>query len=57
MEKLEQGIGGGGLCDRRISLTIQGGCKTINVVRCRDMGSDESTREDVGCGGNEVIRD
>ena len=30
-------------------------CKTSSDVRCRDMGSEESTREDVGCGGNETV--
>ena len=43
------------LCDRIISLgvkgeSIQDGCKTSNDVRCRDMGIEESTREEVGCG-------
>ena len=35
---------------------IQDGCKTSNDVRCRDMGSEESTREDIGCGGNEEVK-
>ena len=26
--------------------------KTSNDVRGRDLGSEESTREEVGCGGN-----
>ena len=30
--------------------------KTINGVRCRDLGSEESTREEVGCGGNEDVK-
>ena len=42
------------LCDRRISLRVKGNiqdsCKTSNDVRCRDVGSEESTREEVGCG-------
>ena len=25
-------------------------------VRCRDMGSKESTSEEVGCGGNEDVK-
>ena len=29
------------------------GCKTSSDVWCRDVASEESTREDVGCGGNE----
>ena len=47
------------LCDRRISLRVKGKVykgyiyKTSNDVRCRDMGSEESTREKVGCGRNE----
>ena len=47
------------LCDRRISLRVKGkvySCKTSNDVRCRDMGSEESTREEVGCGGNEDVK-
>ena len=31
-------------------------CKTSNDVRCRDVGSEESTREEVGCGGNEDVK-
>ena len=31
--------------------SIQDSCKTSNDVRCRDLGSEESTREEVGCGG------
>ena len=58
MAKLEDGIGI--LCDRRISLSqgesIQDSCKTSNDVRCRDLGSEESTREEVGCGGNEDVK-
>ena len=48
------------LCDRRISLSqgesIQDGCKTSNDVRGRDMGREESTREEVGCGGNDDVK-
>ncbi len=36
--------------------SIQDSCKTSNDVRCRDMGSEESTREEVGCGGNEDVK-
>ena len=45
METLEECIGI--LCDRIISSreSIQDGCKTSNDVPCRDMGSEESTRE------------
>ena len=40
------------LCDRRISLRVKGGsiqdsCKTSNDVRCRDVGIEESTIEEV----------
>ena len=35
--------------------SIQDGSKTNNDVRCRDMGSEESTREEVGCGGNKDV--
>ena len=48
------------LYDRRISLRVKGKVyktvdKTSNNVRCRDVGSEESTREEVGCGGNEDV--
>ena len=36
--------------------SIQDSCKTSNDVRCRDVGSEESTREEVGCGGNEDVK-
>ena len=35
--------------------SIQDSCKTRNDVRCRDLCSEESTREKVGCGGNEDV--
>ena len=35
---------------------IQDSCKTSNDVRCRDVGSEESTREEVGCGGTEDVK-
>ena len=35
---------------------IQAICKTSNDVRCRDMGSGETTREEVGFGGNEDVK-
>ena len=50
------------LCDRRISLRVKGkvgiqdSCKTSNDVRCRELGSEESTREEVGCGENEDVK-
>ena len=30
--------------------------KSSNDVQCRDMGSEESTRAEVGCGGNEDVK-
>ena len=45
------------LCDRRISLRVKGKvCKTVvrsAMMHGRDLDSEESTREEVGCGGNE----
>ena len=35
--------------------SIQYSCKISNYVRCRDVGSEESTREEVGCGVNEDV--
>ena len=32
--------------------SILDSCKTSNDVRCRYVGSEESTREEVGCGGH-----
>ena len=49
-------------CDRRISLRIRGKVyKTVvrpamMYLRGRDLGSEESTREEVGCGGNEDVK-
>ena len=36
--------------------SIQDSCKTGNDVRCRDVGSEESKREEVGCSGNEDVK-
>ena len=36
--------------------SIQDDCKTSNDVRCRYVGSEEITREEVGCGGNEDVK-
>ena len=47
------------LCDRRISLRVKGKVyKTVvrPAMMCRDVGSEESTREEVGCGGNEDVK-
>ena len=52
----------GFLCDRRIRLRVKGkvyktvSCKTNNDVRCQQVGTEESTREEVGCGGNEDVK-
>ena len=35
---------------------MQDDYKTSNDVRCRDMGSEESTEEEVGCGRNEDVK-
>ena len=36
--------------------SIQDSFKTSNDVRYRGLGSEESTREEVGCGGNEDVK-
>ena len=36
--------------------SVQHSCKTSNDALCRDVGSEESTREEVGCGGNEDVK-
>ena len=36
--------------------SIQDSCKTINDVRCRNVGSEQSTGEEAGCGGNEDVK-
>ena len=36
--------------------SIQDSCKTSNDVRCRDVGSEDNTREEVGYGGNENVK-
>ena len=42
--------------DERQGESIQDSCKIRNDVRCRYLGSEESTREEVGCGGNEDVK-
>ena len=51
------------LCVRTISWRVKGKvykpvdcCKTSNDLRCRDVGSEESSREEVGCGGIEDVK-
>ena len=36
--------------------SLQDGCNIRNDVRRRYIGSDESTREEVGCGGNGDVK-
>ena len=58
MEKREEGIGDSVRPNNKFESqveSIQDSCKTSNDVRCRDVGSEESTREEVGCGGNEDV--
>ena len=40
---------------RRSRGCIQDGGKTRNDVRCREMGSEESPREEAGCRGNDDV--
>ena len=59
MEKLEEDIGDSVRPKNKFESqveSIQDSCKTSNDVRCRDVGSEESTREEVGCGGNEDVK-
>ena len=59
METLEEGIGDS--VRPKNKFESQGkvyntvSCKTTNDVRCRDLGSEESTIEEVGCGGYEDV--
>ena len=59
MEKLEEGIGDPVRPKNKFESqweSILDSCKTTNDVRCRDLGSEESTIEEVGCGGNEDVK-
>ena len=60
MEKLEEGTIRDSVCPKNKfesqGESIQDGCKTSNDVRCRDMGSEEGTREEVGRSGNEDVK-
>ena len=59
MAKLEEGIGDFVRPKNKFEIqgeSIQDSCKTSNDVRGRDLGSEESTREEVGCGGNEDVK-
>ena len=53
MEKLEKDIGDSMRPKNKFESqgeSIHDSCKTSNDVQCRDVGSQESTREEVGCG-------
>ena len=55
MEKLEEDIGDSVQPKNKVESQweiIQDSCKTSNDVQCRDVVSQESTIEEVGCGGN-----
>ena len=59
MAKLEEGIGDFVRPKNRFESqgeSIQDSCKTNNDVRGRDLGSEESIREEVGCGGNDDVK-
>ena len=59
MAKLEEGIGDFVRLKNKFESqgeSIQDSCKTSNDVRGRDLGSEEGTREEVGCGGNEDVK-
>ena len=61
METLEEGIGDSVRPKNKFEsqgecIGLQDSCKTSNDVRCRYVGSEESTREEVGCGGNEDVK-
>ena len=53
MEKLEEGIGDSVRPKNKFESQgerIQDSCKTSNDVWCRDLGSEESTIDEAGCG-------
>ena len=59
METLEEGIGDSVRPKNKFESqgeSIQDSCKTSNDVRCRDLGSEESIREGVECGGNDDVK-
>ena len=55
MEKLEDSVRPNNKFESQEE-SIEDSCKTRNDVRCRDVGSKESTREEVECGGNEDVK-
>ena len=59
MDALEEGIGGSVWPNNKIEgqwECVQDGCKTSNGVRCRGVGSEESTRDEVGCCVSEDVK-
>ena len=59
MEKLEEVIGDSVRPMNKFESqggSIQDSCETSNDIRYRDLGSEESTREEVGCGGNDDVK-
>ena len=59
MEQLEEGIGDSVRPNNKFESqgeSIQDSCKTNNDVRCRDVGSEESTREEVGWAEMRMLR-
>ena len=48
------------LCDRRISLRVKGKVYKTDarpeMMFGAELGSEESTREEVGCGGNDDVK-
>ena len=61
MEKLEEDIGDSVRPKNKFESqgeSIQDSCvrPCSNDVRCRDVSSEESTIEEVGCGGNEDVK-
>ena len=59
MEAREKGIGDSVRPKNKFQShgeSIQDSCITSNDVRGRDVGSEESTREEVGCGGKEDVK-
>ena len=59
MEKREEGIGDSMRPKNKFESqgeSIHGSCTTSNGVPCRELGSEESTREEGGCGGDEDVK-
>ena len=59
METLEEGIGDYVRPKSKFESqreSIEDSYETSNDVQCRDVGSEEGTIEEVGCGGNEDVK-